>query len=108
MAVKMHDLKLTNAACVLLKDIVPLPNWYEGQSPAVALRAIEVVENLADHVPPDESDEKWPSAEKILTVTEGQREALKVAVQFFLKKAAFRLTPHVRAILIELGLAGQE
>ena len=113
---KTHDLKLTNASAFLLREAISAPQWYEGKGLDLVGAAIGVTESLSDHIPPKDVDNDalvavdndalvaWEKKPRKLVLTEKQRDACKVCVEWHLGKGNLRLSAPVGVLCRELGI----
>lgn len=108
-----HDISITKGGVQILKQLLVQPNWYENQKNSVLNNAGDVEETLGDaqYAIEDTKDptqfEKLSNARVSFQVTEGQREAVKIALRFFIKKAALANTKHVRILISQFGLSDE-
>jgi hypothetical protein len=111
--IKQHTLAMTNGSLTILRQIIPTPGWYEGQRLSVPVRAeefLELPEVSALEVPPESdpvAQDNWAKVEVKVEVSEKVREALKVCVGFYLKKAHLRPSRHTSRLIRELGLSDE-
>jgi hypothetical protein len=109
---KTHTLNLTKGAVSLLKTTLGMPGWYEGAKVSVTVRAADIMENpaVSDVVLPEDlrgdaaKEDAWAKEASVLVLTEGEREAAKVCIRHFLKKAQLAPSKHTRALIKELGI----
>jgi hypothetical protein len=102
---KKHTISITQGGIAILKTILAQPGWYENHPIKVPLSAVATLEGpLAAFKITEDGDLEWENTICSFEVTESQRDCTKICIEFYLKKAALRLTKHVASLCSEFGL----